>query len=320
MRGGAIFNLIESMENSKILIADDNESIRRGVAEILQDAGFVPVTAEDGCVAVEKIYNENPALCILDYEMPCKTGFEVVREIRSRAGYVNMPIIIFTAVNDKETKLYGLGLDIDEYITKPADSDEIVARVKLLLRRSRQRLASNPLTMLPGNYSIQTETERRIQSGVKFAVLYCDLNNFKAFNDKYGFEIGDRALLAFSNILQTSAAQDPDSFVGNIGGDDFIIICAYDKAESICKQVIEDLALRAPSLYDEKDRTQGFMESHDRRGETQRFALLSVGIGVVHNNIRPLTSYAQVSSIGSELKSVAKQEEVSAYVFDRRVS
>lgn len=303
---------------AKILLADDSPSIRSLVSEILSDAGFTVVTAEDGQDALDKIYKENPDLLILDYEMPRKTGFEVVQDVRSHTGHLNTPIIIFTAVSDKHTKLEGLQLDIDDYLTKPTDADEVVARVKLLLKRNQQRIDSNPLTRLPGNPSIQARVEKEIASGRKFAVLYCDLNNFKSFNDKYGFALGDKVLLATSHILVEAAKQDPSSFVGHIGGDDFIIVCAFEQAENIAKQIIEKMEQVSPSFYNEEDRAQGFMQAPNRKGEMETFHFLSIGIGIVHNSLKELTSFAQVSHIGSELKCLAKQHQASYYALDRR--
>ena len=308
------------MENhEKILLADDSYAIRFLVSEILTQAGFRVVEAQDGQEAVEKTYKENPDLLILDYEMPKKTGFEVVKEVRSRTGYLHTPIIIFTAVTDKATKLEGLGLDIDDYLTKPADEDEIVARVKLLLKRSQQKMDSNPLTHLPGNPSIQARVEREIASGRPFAVLYCDLNNFKSFNDKYGFEAGDRVLRTQADIIVKAAAQDPDAFVGHIGGDDFIVVCAFDKAESIAREITARTDQLAPTFYNEQDRAQGFMRSTNRKGFEEKFPFLGIGIGIVHNTKKPLSSFAMVSNIGSELKCLAKKHETgSFYMMDRR--
>jgi len=303
---------------AKILLADDNPAIRDLVSEILTDAGFSVITAEDGQDALEKTYKQNPDLLILDYEMPHKTGFEVVEEVRQHTGYLHTPIIIFTAVTDKDTKLKGLGLDIDDYLTKPADADEVVARVKLLLKRNKQKMDCNPLTRLPGNPSIQARIEQEIECGHKFAVLYCDLNNFKAYNDKYGFAAGDRVLLATSRLLISAAQTDPNSFVGHIGGDDFIIVCDFNCAETIAKQIVSEMIKLSPAFYNDEDRTQGFMISTNRRGQQEKFDLLSMGIGIVHNSLKPLTSYAQVSSIGAELKCLAKQHEGSYYALDRR--
>lgn len=305
--------------NAKILLADDSHAIRFLVSEILTNAGFTVIEAEDGQEAIDKTYKENPDLLILDYEMPHKTGFDVVREVRSRTGYLHTPIIIFTAVSDKSTKLEGLGLDIDDYLTKPADEDEIVARVKLLLKRNKQKMDCNPLTRLPGNPSIQARVEQEIASGRPFAVLYCDLNNFKSFNDKYGFEAGDRVLKTESQIIVSAAIQDPASFVGHIGGDDFIVVCSFDKADAIAREITTKTDAVAPSFYNEEDRTNGYMISTNRKGETEKFNFLSIGIGIVHNTKKPLTSFAMVSNIGSELKCLAKKHENgSFYVMDRR--
>lgn len=305
-------------QNAKILLADDNAAIRTLVSEILTDAGFFVITAEDGQDALDKIYKENPDLLILDYEMPRKTGFEVVKDVRSHPGYLHTPIIIFTAVTDKNTKLEGLGLDIDEYLTKPADADEVVARVRLLLKRSQQKMCSNPLTCLPGNPSIRARIEQEIASGRKFAVLYCDLNNFKAFNDKYGFGAGDKVLLASARLIMDAARMDPTAFVGHIGGDDFIAVCAVEHAEKIAQFIVDGMNRMAPGFYNDADRAQGYMESVNRKGETERFHFLSIGIGIVHNTLKELTSFAQVSSIGSELKCLAKKHEGSYYQVDRR--
>ena len=279
--------------NAKILLADDSHAIRFLVSEILTNAGFTVVEAQDGQEALEKTYKENPDLLILDYEMPKKTGFEVVQEVRSRPGYLHTPIIIFTANTEKNTKLEGLGLDIDDYLTKPADEDEIVARVKLLLKRNKQKMDCNPLTRLPGNPSIQARVEAEIASGKTFAVLYCDLNNFKSFNDKYGFEAGDRVLKQTAEILVQAARQDPDAFVGHIGGDDFIIVSSFDKAEDIAKEIIRRMDEIAPSFYDEEDRRQGFMQAHNRKGEIEKFNFLALGIGIVHNTQKPLESFKE---------------------------
>ena len=306
-------------QNAKILLADDSHAIRFLVSEILTNAGFTVIEAEDGQDALDKTYKENPDLLILDYEMPKKTGFEVVREVRSRAGYLHTPIIIFTAVSDKSTKLEGLGLDIDDYLTKPADAGGIVARVKLLLKRNKQKMDCNPLTRLPGNPSIQARVEQEIASGRPFAVLYCDLNNFKSFNDKYGFEAGDRVLKTASQLIVSAANQDPTSFVVHIGGDDFIVVSSFDKTEDIAREIARKIDAVAPSFYNEEDRKNGYMVSTNRKGELEKFHFLSIGIGVVHNTKKPLTSFAMVSNIGSELKCLAKKHEGgSYYVLDRR--
>ena len=293
--------------NEKILLADDSAAIRFLVAEVLTEAGFTVIEAQDGQEAIEKTYKENPDLLILDYEMPYKNGFEVVQEVRSRTGYLNTPIIIFTAITDKSTKLQGLGLDIDDYLIKPADEDEIVARVKLLLKRSRQKMDSNPLTHLAGNPSIEERLAREIDSGRKFAVLYCDLNNFKAFNDKYGFEAGDRVLKTQADLIVSAAEKVENSFVGHIGGDDFIVVCPLEKAEKLAQEICQETDKISPSFYNETDRKNGYMVAQNRKGDAEKFPLLAVGIGITHNDKEPLATVAQISARGTRLKAKAKE-------------
>lgn len=304
---------------AKILLADDSYAIRFLVSEILTNAGFTVIMAEDGQEAIEKTYKENPDLLILDYEMPKKTGFEVVQEVRSRTGYLHTPIIIFTANTEKSTKLEGLGLDIDDYLNKPADEEEIVARVKLLLKRNKQKMDSNPLTRLPGNPSIQARIETEIAEKKPFAVLYCDLNNFKSFNDKYGFDAGDHVLKTTADVIVRAAQKDPHSFVGHIGGDDFIVVCAFEKAVPIAETITTEMDKIAPTFYNKEDCANGYMLAENRKGEMEKFPLLAMGIGIVHNTKKELTSFAQVSGIGAELKCLAKRNEAgSSFIMDRR--
>ena len=162
--------------------------------------------------------------------------------------------------------------------------------------------------------------EREIQKGATFAVLYLDLNNFKAYNDSYGFEAGDRVIKATANLLvkltiQNELSQD---FIGHIGGDDFIIVTTFEKSEELAQRILTGFDEIAPSFYKKEDRERGHIVSTDRQGNIKKFPFLSLYIGIVHNGIRPLTSFAQVSNIGTELKKAAKNSAKSSYVVDRR--
>lgn len=304
--------------HEKILLADDSPAIRYLVSEVLTEAGFTVITAQDGQEAIEKTYQESPDLLILDYEMPRKTGFDVVKEVRSHTGYLHTPIIICTAVTDKSTKLEGLNLDIDDYLTKPTDGDEMVARVKLLLKRNQQQMASNPLTHLPGNPSIQERLKQDLDSQKTFAVLYCDLNNFKSYNDQYGFDAGDHVLKTVADLIVQETAAIENSFVGHIGGDDFLVVCPFEQAENLAQTICRKIDKTASSFYNETDRKNGFMWGHNRKGKPEKFGFLSIAIGVVHNAQKPLTSVAQISEIGTLLKTLAKQQEGSTYRLDNR--
>ena len=303
----------------KILIAEDNQIIRDSIAEAFLKRGYEVLTAPNGKMAVHTALNYHPDIIIMDYHMPVLNGFEAVSEIRKYPSCTNIPIIILTSDEEKDTKMEGLSLDIDEYLTKPADEDEIVARVQLLIKRSMQKIDSNPLTKLPGNPSIQARIEKEIAGKNTFAVMYMDLNNFKVYNDVYGFKEGDNVIKQTAKLIETiSLNYDLTSFLGHIGGDDFICVCKAQTAAEIAKQIIMEFDTLAPSFYNEADRQKGYLCAKDRNGDIKDFALLSISIAVVHNEKRVLSSYGQISAIASELKHYAKSQKGSFAAIDRR--
>lgn len=310
----------EVTTSPRILLADDQVELLMLMKEAIEKAGFIVDIASDGQETLEKIYSSNFDVVVLDYNMPFKNGLEIAAELKNNPIYVHIPIIIVTAKGDKESKIKGLMMGIDDYLSKPVDTDELIARLRMILKRNKQVLDTNPLSKLPGNPSIQSKIERLIEKKEKFAVLYIDLNNFKAYNDVYGFEAGDNVIKTLANMLVKIVMPKPNStdFIGHIGGDDFIVITSYEKAEDIAKKIVSNFNQIIPSFYNERDRQNGYIETKDRQGNTVRFPLLGVAIGIVHNAFKPLTSYAQISHIGSELKKAAKQYDKSAYVVDRR--
>jgi diguanylate cyclase (GGDEF)-like protein len=304
----------------RVLLADDQTDLLLLMKETVEAAGFEVFIASDGEEALKIVFETHPDIVVLDYNMPIKDGLTVARDLKDNPLFAHIPIIICTAISDKKTKLTGLGMGIDDYLTKPMDTDELVARIRMILKRNKQVLDTNPLSKLPGNPSIQARVERKIQEGGTFAVLYLDLNNFKAYNDTYGFEAGDRIIKATASLLVKLTIQNEHSrdFIGHIGGDDFIIVTDFERAEELAKHVVTAFDEIAPSFYTKEDRTRGHIVSTDRQSNIKQFPFLSISIGIVHNTLRQLLSFAQVSNIGSELKKAAKARENSAYVVDRR--
>jgi diguanylate cyclase (GGDEF)-like protein len=288
--------------------------------ETVEDAGFEVFTASDGQEALKVIFETNPDIAVLDYSMPIKDGLSVARSLKDNPLFAHIPVIICTAYSEKSTKLKGLSMGIDDYLIKPVDTDELVARIRMILKRNKLVLDTNPLSKLPGNPSIQARVEREIQKNLPFAVLYLDLNNFKAYNDTYGFESGDRVIKATANLLVklTIRNENSEEFIGHIGGDDFIIVTGFEKAEELARHITAAFDEIAPSFYSKDDRERGTIVSTDRQGNIKKFPFLSIAIGIVHNRLRPILSFAQVSGIGAELKKAAKTAEKSHYVIDRR--
>jgi diguanylate cyclase (GGDEF)-like protein len=200
----------------------------------------------------------------------------------------------------------------------------IVSVQNLLSTITRMQLelakAANPLTNLPGNPVIQSEITDCLLSGAKFAVIYCDLDNFKAYNDYYGFERGDQALSLVADILQKAVdgQEKAETFLGHIGGDDFVVITTPETAESLCQQVVDMFDAEIQSLYREEDRKRGYIFVQDRMGTSQWFPMMSISLAIVTNEGRNFKSHLDVAETAAELKRYAKSKIGSNYAWDRR--
>jgi PleD family two-component response regulator len=215
-----------------ILVVDDDPDIARFVEVNLRSVGYDVSVAGDGEEALVKAEELHPDLVLLDVMMPRVDGFEVAQRLRRNPRTANTNIIMLTAKALSSDKVLGLTSGADDYIIKPFDPIELLARVKTTLRRAKDMKALSPLTGLPGNIRIQEEIQRKVDDEIPFAVLYCDLDNFKAYNDHYGFARGDRVIVAAARILQ-EVVEDMarvEGFVGHVGGDDFVVVVPPDVA------------------------------------------------------------------------------------------
>ena len=233
-------------------------------------ADYDVVVAHNGEEAMRSPRKNPPDLVLLDVKMPKMSGYDVCRQIKSDVLLRHIPVMLLTAQAGTCNKVTGLEQGADDYLTKPFDMAELIARIRTLLRRTRMGLEANPLTRLPGNVTIETEILARIQNKAPFAVLYIDLNSFKAYNDIYGFVKGDEVIRETARILLTPSTK-PQGFVGHIGGDDFIVLTVPDEAEALCKRLIAAFDAKAPDFYTPEDQTRGYVETKDRRGLVDAF-------------------------------------------------
>ena len=306
----------------RVLVVDDDRNLRKIIATNLELAGFGVETAADGPEALEKIESVLPDVVLLDLMMPHMDGYEVARRIRAHhnPAVANVPIIILTAKSETDDKLRGFEAGADDYITKPFGPQELLARVRAKIRRVEVDSSLSPLTRLPGNLAIEAELRRRLDGGEPFAVLYLDLDNFKAFNDVYGFTHGDEAIQLIARITTDIVRRrgTPTDFVGHIGGDDFIVVTQAERSEEIAKEIISEFDTDIRGLYSAKDLRAGYIETRDRRGALNRFPIMSLSIAIVSNDRGQLSNYAQVGEAAAELKRYAKSISGSTYVKDKR--
>lgn len=304
----------------KILVVDDDADIRDILKITLSEENYEVIEAGDGEEALKLIISKPFDLVLLDYKMPKIDGRQVCNIVKKDLLLRHLPVIMVTGKGEISDKINGIDAGADDYIVKPFEPKELLARIRMILRRTERDLEANPLTRLPGNVSILNELSKRLESKSLFAVCYLDLDKFKAYNDTYGFEHGDAVIRETARILirVTQETGNPDDFVGHIGGDDFVVITAIDRADNICKNILDDFEKTVPSFYNEIDRKNGFIVAHDRKGNEQNVPLLSISIGIVTNQYRKIDHVAQIGEIGAELKAYAKSLERSNYVKDNR--
>lgn len=209
-------------------------------------------------------------------------------------------------------------------IKAPEDVRELTESFRSMSKRLKElgeiNLDANPLTRLPGNLAIEKVLLMRLHSEAPFAFCLVDLDNFKAFGDRYGYARGSEVLKEVGEILVETVKTlgMGGDFIGHIGGDDFVIITEPSRISKLCENVINDFDETIPKYYDEEDRTRGFIISHDRKDVEQKFPIMTVSIAVVTNQKRAITSPMQVAEIVAQLKQYAKTFPRSVYVVDQR--
>ncbi len=306
--------------SDRILVVDDDPDILQFVQMNLELDGFLVETVQSGREAIERANENPPDLMLLDIMMPETDGLTVLRRLRSDPPTASIPVIMLTARSLAEDRVKGLDLGADDYITKPFDLDELVARVRTVMRRSQQMRDLSPLTGLPGNFRISDALESRLAAGREIAVVHADLDNFKAFNDHYGFLRGDTVIKFTARILTNAAkvTEDGDVFVGHVGGDDFVAIVPAEDLKVYCDTVVTTFDDGILDFYDTAEALQGYIEVTDRRGERHAYPICSLSMGVATNENREIASEWEASSIASEMKEVAKSVPGTNYQVDRR--
>ncbi len=291
-----------------ILVVEDKRLIARLLKDTLEIEGYQTVTILNGEDAVQFALRETPDLVILDIMLPGIDGYEVLRRLREHPKTMHIPIIVLSACSSPSDKARAFELGVDAYITKPFDTDELLACARRQLHRIQQNSLS-PLTRLPGGVQLERAISYKISSQDPWSVLYLDLNNFKAFNDVYGFLAGNTMIVLLGEICQRVVHEqgNVDDFVGHVGGDDFIILTTPDRVKSLCRSIMTNYKQRSAPLYRREDLHRGSINGVDRKGRLYQFPLVSLAIGIVSNQRSHPSTLDDFGSLAAEAKRNAKQ-------------
>lgn len=230
-----------------------------------------------------------------------------------------VPVVLWLPSADREASIAVLDSDIDDLIIGGMDDQTAAARLGLAIRRSWRDLDVNPSSRLPGPTTIERVIAERIERHDHFAVCYADLDDFKAYNDYYGYFYGDKVIKLVARIIrETVYDHQPEGFVGHIGGDDFVFVITPDKVATVCESVIQRFDAEVPLCYEPRDRRNGYIISKSRRGNAETFGLLTLSIAVAVNNGDTFDHVGEISHMVADLKRYTKTLPGSNYMIERR--
>jgi diguanylate cyclase (GGDEF)-like protein len=304
---------------ASILIVEDEAPVANMLSSTLAAEGYAPTIAYTGEDAITFALREPPQLILLDLMLPGIDGFGVVSAIRANARTTHIPVMVLTARHDISLKIRAFASQVDDYLTKPFNGEELVARIRTQLRHLRETLLS-PLTGLPSGLRVEHAIADQLRSPKAWAILYLDLDHFKAYNDVYGPLRGNDLIRLLGRVAseRLRAEANAGDFLGHIGGDDFILSTTPDRMEPLCRSIIDAWDRESRALYSLEDLARGSLIARDRKGQEQVFPLVGVSIGVVTNLHRSITTMEEFSRVAAEVKAQAKAISGSSYYIDRR--
>jgi len=280
-------------------------------------------------LAVEEVREPSGVIDLVNRSLPAgifmdvaqgRPNFDLLKKLKSDAFSAIVPVIVNVGSSPPELVFAALEAGADEVLGGTLPEREQMLRMRMTHQRAARDVSVHPTTRLPGTPQIERDIAERIRRGSPFAVCYADLDHFKEFNDRYGYNEGDRVIKVLSRILRdlVKGHCGVDGFVGHIGGDDFIFNLPLDKMRLVCEEIIETFDELVPYQYTEEDRRAGYFLGRDRRGNILWVPLMTLSIGVVTNHQRSFEHTARVSELATEMKSFAKKLPGSVYAVDRR--
>lgn len=304
----------------KVLLADPAQERRERLAQILRTNGFAVAECTSAQEALDAFYADPPQCVVVPLGMAGSNSDSLLLELKGDNVYGHIPVVVMLTPEELNAGVDWTHTPADDYLLEINSDDEIRARMRLCLARALRDVHANPLTGLPGNLTITRETDKRLAAGDKFAFAYLDIDHFKAYNDKYGFARGDEVLRMTARIVVNAirAVNNPSTYVGHIGGDDFVFILPSDAVHAVCKRTISHFDLIVRDFYDEEDRKHGCIQSKDRQGNAQQFPLMGISIGAVDTSVSKVANTAEMFARVTEIKSFAKRLPGSNYIVDRR--
>ena len=302
---------------NEVYIIDDDESSTMVFRELFREDPeykFISVKSEQIEIALKNI----PSLIVINEDAIKMDVIDVCRKIRRDEDNTITPVIVVSSNGEREHRMKILNESIEYFIRKPVDEGYLYYTVKNLRRLLTINRRMSPLTGLPGNVQINSELKKHLLKNDEFSILYLDLDNFKAYNDVYGFLKGDQIIEYTANIIVNAVHNYGNGFVGHIGGDDFIAIIPCKDVEKLCQAIIYNFDNGVPKFYNDKDKEDGYIEVANRKGIIEKFPLTSISIAVVVVDKGRFANILEIGDTAAQVKHAVKAVMGSSYAKERR--
>ena len=303
----------------KTIVLISHDMVQISIIEKILEKSYRIVVFRNMQSGLDYIYNSIPDLMIMDLDTDDRVAIDVLNSLKEDPIFNQLPVLALLTDKQISSTLWEEIL-VEDFLWKSEVKKELATRADLCILRSERVVEINPLTRLPGNISINKQIQRRLESGQVFALAYADLDYFKPFNDYYGFTRGDEVIKMTGRLILNTVkgGQPKSSFVGHIGGDDFVFIVDFNLVEEIAEDIIQAFDRIVTTFYDGEDRDRGSIRSLDRQGTARTFPIISLSIGATHNRYRSFTHYGELTEIASEMKGHAKGHKGSYFSLDKR--
>ena len=304
-----------------IYFLDDNNTILKKAKKIFEKETGLNIEGFKS-KDINSILNKTPDVIIISeksIEKP-RGVLSICKTIRSNIDNSKTPIVVLSSSGDTAHIVKILKEDVELCLCEPINDEILYYSIINIIRLLNSNRMMSPLTGLPGNIQIQAEMKKRLDSHKKYAMFYLDLDNFKAYNDTYGFSNGDEIIKYTARVITKYVNDNSncDNFVGHIGGDDFIAIVESDDYEKICQNIIAEFDSGIVKYFTPEDVKRGFIVVENRKGLMEQFPIVSISIGVVEVTNERFKNVLEIGEAGAAVKHLAKTIWGSTYVIDRR--
>jgi len=304
---------------SRILAAGADLLDRPESRVLLQAKGYQLILCRQLQDAISLFLEDPPDLLLLEKGFADQGDLSLIKVAHACLQKANIPILLVVSPEDMAAGIDFRLYPVDDLVPRPVAADTLLARIQLAESRMNRVFDNNPLTRLPGNTSIIRAIQAAIDSDRPRAVGYVDIDNFKPYNDHYGFSQGDEVILMVARIIVNVIEElREEGFVGHVGGDDFVFVVSEARIQEVCEKILANFETVRNMFIEPADVKRGGFIEKDRQGRETRFGLLSLSIAAIPAGHGKFTHFGEVSAAASQIKHKVKALEGNNYLIDRR--